>query len=100
MLYSGTSAVLANDVDDFSKVWQAMGRSRTMNETIFTIYKSGIRPEDEGEGAQDIKEPNPNPNPDPNPNPNPDPYPNPNPKQEAYMGVPALFRLAATERNS
>ena len=30
-----TSVVLAHDVDDFSKVWQAMGRSRTMNDTRF-----------------------------------------------------------------
>ena len=34
------SVVLAHDVDDFSKIWQAMGRSRTMNETLFSIYKS------------------------------------------------------------
>lgn len=49
------SVVLAHDVEDFSKIWQAMGRSRTMNDTLFTIYKSGI----EGEGteeARDIKE--------------------------------------------
>ena len=36
------SVVLAHDVDDFSKIWQAMGRSRTMNETLFTIYTSGV----------------------------------------------------------
>jgi hypothetical protein len=36
------AVVLAHDVDDFSKIWQAMGRSRTMNETMFSIYKSGI----------------------------------------------------------
>ena len=36
------SVVLAHDVDDFSKIWQAMGRSRTMNKTIFAIYKSGV----------------------------------------------------------
>ena len=36
------SAILAHDVGDFSKIWQAMGRSRTMNETRFTIYKSHI----------------------------------------------------------
>eukprot|EP00980_Cylindrotheca_fusiformis_P003809 scaffold839_cov138-Cylindrotheca_fusiformis.AAC.4 len=36
------SVVIAHDVDDFSKIWQAMGRSRTMNDTIFSIYKSGI----------------------------------------------------------
>lgn len=34
--------MIAHDVDDFSKIWQAMGRSRTMNETKFTIYKSGV----------------------------------------------------------
>lgn len=27
------AVVLAHDVDDFSKIWQAMGRSRTMNQT-------------------------------------------------------------------
>eukprot|EP00746_Dinoflagellata_sp_MGD_P124033 gnl/MRDRNA2_/MRDRNA2_58642_c0_seq1.p1 gnl/MRDRNA2_/MRDRNA2_58642_c0~~gnl/MRDRNA2_/MRDRNA2_58642_c0_seq1.p1 ORF type:complete len:1612 (+),score=292.79 gnl/MRDRNA2_/MRDRNA2_58642_c0_seq1:504-4838(+) len=51
------SVVLAHDVDDFSKIWQAMGRSRTMNATIFSVYKSGI-PDDmviEGVGVQDIK---------------------------------------------
>lgn len=36
------SIVIAHDVDDFSKIWQAMGRSRTMNQTYFTIYKSDI----------------------------------------------------------
>jgi uncharacterized protein YcgL (UPF0745 family) len=36
------SIVLAHDVDDFSKIWQAMGRSRTMNDTHFAIYKSGV----------------------------------------------------------
>jgi len=36
------SIVIAHDVDDFSKIWQAMGRSRTMNHTYFTIYKSDI----------------------------------------------------------
>ena len=40
------SVVLAHDVDDFSKIWQAMGRSRTMNATKFAIYKSDIPPED------------------------------------------------------
>lgn len=35
--------VLAHDVNDFSKIWQAMGRSRTMNQTIFCIYKKGIK---------------------------------------------------------
>ena len=38
------SVVLAHDVDDFSKIWQAMGRSRTMNKTLFAIYKSSISP--------------------------------------------------------
>jgi hypothetical protein len=33
--------VLAHDVDSFSAIWQAMGRSRTMNQTAFGIYKSG-----------------------------------------------------------
>lgn len=36
------SVVIAHDVEDFSKIWQAMGRSRTMNETTFSIYKSNI----------------------------------------------------------
>ena len=36
------SCVLAHDVDDFSKIWQAMGRSRTMNDTIFSIYTTEI----------------------------------------------------------
>jgi hypothetical protein len=36
------SIILAHDVDDFSKIWQAMGRSRTMNDTVFSIYKSDI----------------------------------------------------------
>ena len=36
------SAGVAHDVDDFSKIWQAMGRSRTMNQTCFSIYKSAI----------------------------------------------------------
>jgi hypothetical protein len=50
---------MAHDVDDFSKIWQAMGRSRTMNDTLFTIYKSGI--DEQGSaangarGAVDIK---------------------------------------------
>jgi len=48
------SVVLAHDVDDFSKIWQAMGRSRTMNETAFTIYKSGV-PAGESRGVRDIK---------------------------------------------
>jgi len=48
--------VLAHDVDDFSRIWQAMGRSRTMNETKFSIYKSGILGKIEsGRGIQDIK---------------------------------------------
>jgi hypothetical protein len=48
------SVVLAHDVDDFSKIWQAMGRSRTMNMTRFSIYKSGITEEHE-QGLSDIK---------------------------------------------
>lgn len=34
------SVVLAHDIEDFSKIWQAMGRSRTMNMTNFVIYKN------------------------------------------------------------
>lgn len=53
------SVVIAHDVDDFSKIWQAMGRSRTMNQTEFSIYKSDIPSEllqQMGDGgAQDIK---------------------------------------------
>lgn len=52
------SVVIAHDVDDFSKIWQAMGRSRTMNDTRFSIYKCGIPAEmlvSEGRGAVDIK---------------------------------------------
>jgi len=51
------SIILAHDVDDFSKIWQAMGRSRTMNETIFSIYKSGLPDStaQQGVGAHDIK---------------------------------------------
>ncbi len=45
------SVVLAHDVDDFSKIWQAMGRSRTMNSTHFTIYKSGLVSKSGGGGA-------------------------------------------------
>jgi hypothetical protein len=48
------SVVLAHDVDDFSKIWQAMGRSRTMNHTHFSIYMSGVALEYES-GVQDIK---------------------------------------------
>ena len=48
------SVVLAHDVDDFSKIWQAMGRSRTMNHTRFCIYKKGISLHDEA-GMLDIK---------------------------------------------
>lgn len=51
------SVVIAHDVDDFSKIWQAMGRSRTMNDTTFSIYKNnipaGLVEEDSGLG--DIK---------------------------------------------
>lgn len=36
------SVVIAHDVEDFSKIWQAMGRSRTMNDTTFSIYKNSI----------------------------------------------------------
>lgn len=36
------SVVIAHDVSDFSKIWQAMGRSRTMNTTSFSIYKKDI----------------------------------------------------------
>ena len=49
------SAILAHDVEDFSKIWQAMGRSRTMNETRFTIYKHELA-EGEADGEADIKE--------------------------------------------
>jgi len=45
------SIVIAHDVDDFSKIWQAMGRSRTMNYTHFNIYKSDIPEEMNCEGA-------------------------------------------------
>ena len=48
------SAVLAHDVDDFSKIWQAMGRSRTMNDTVFSIYTSGVE-SGGGDGVLDIK---------------------------------------------
>ncbi len=53
------SIVLAHDIDDFSKIWQAMGRSRTMNHTVFNIYKSDIHRDDctfKG-GPHDIKLP-------------------------------------------
>jgi len=47
------SVVLAHDVDDFSKIWQAMGRSRTMNDTHFAIYKNAPELEaDVGGSAQ------------------------------------------------
>lgn len=50
------SVVISHDVDDFSKIWQAMGRSRTMNQTEFSIYKSDIPEGLEGDGvARDIK---------------------------------------------
>jgi len=55
-LFSKT-VVIAHDVSDFSRIWQAMGRSRTMNETVFSVYKSNI-PDgsiNEGAGAADIK---------------------------------------------
>ena len=37
------SVVLVHDVNNFSHMWQAMGRSRTMNETRFTLYKNGVK---------------------------------------------------------
>lgn len=51
------SVVIAHDVEDFSKIWQAMGRSRTMNETTFSIYKNNIPADlvDENSGLGDIK---------------------------------------------
>jgi hypothetical protein len=52
------SVILAHDVDDFSKIWQAMGRSRTMNDTVFSIYKSGVSESISSmsqPGPQDIK---------------------------------------------
>lgn len=51
------SVVIAHDVEDFSKIWQAMGRSRTMNETTFSIYKNRIPPGlvDENRGLGDMK---------------------------------------------
>ena len=49
------SVVVAHDVEDFSKIWQAMGRSRTMNDTTFSIYKSSISGEMNGEhGSEPI----------------------------------------------
>jgi len=47
------SVVLAHDVDDFSKIWQALGRSRTMSATTFTIYLSGYSME-YGKEAADV----------------------------------------------
>jgi hypothetical protein len=47
------SVVLAHDVEDFSKIWQAMGRSRSMNQTHFTVYKSNALAQEPG--VQDIK---------------------------------------------
>lgn len=51
------SVVIAHDVNDFSKIWQAMGRSRTMNQTTFSIYKSGIPKlmDNKPSGLHDIK---------------------------------------------
>eukprot|EP00930_Biecheleria_cincta_P037281 TRINITY_DN25573_c0_g1_i1.p1 TRINITY_DN25573_c0_g1~~TRINITY_DN25573_c0_g1_i1.p1 ORF type:complete len:2388 (+),score=410.29 TRINITY_DN25573_c0_g1_i1:162-7325(+) len=56
------SVVVAHDVEDFSHIWQAMGRSRTMNDTKFAVYKSGMNGKgrvmqdgSEREGSQDIK---------------------------------------------
>lgn len=40
---------------DFSKIWQAMGRSRTMNSTMFSIYKKDIHAEMAAEGTGEIK---------------------------------------------
>ena len=51
----GRSLVIAHDVDDFSRIWQAMGRSRTMNDTTFTIYKAGIAPADESLTPRDLR---------------------------------------------
>lgn len=45
------SVVLAHDVDDFSKIWQAMGRSRTMNDTHFAIYKNAAELEADAGGS-------------------------------------------------
>jgi len=50
------SAVLAHDVGDFSSIWQAMGRSRTMNATTFAIYKSAVPEDVAATGMRDIKE--------------------------------------------
>lgn len=50
------SVVLAHDVDDFSKIWQAMGRSRTMSHTRFAIYKNTIPEGVEIEKEGDIKQ--------------------------------------------
>jgi hypothetical protein len=47
------SVVLAHDVDDFSRIWQALGRSRTMNDTCFTIYLAGYSME-YGREAADV----------------------------------------------
>ena len=47
------SVVLAHDVDDFSRIWQALGRSRTMNDTTFTIYLAGYSME-YGREAADV----------------------------------------------
>jgi hypothetical protein len=47
------SVVVAHDVEDFSKIWQAMGRSRTMNDTTFSIYKSSISGEMNGVGGSE-----------------------------------------------
>ena len=47
------SVVLAHDVDDFSRIWQALGRSRTMNDTCFTIYLAGYSME-YGREATDV----------------------------------------------
>jgi hypothetical protein len=39
--------VVAHDVNDFSKIWQAMGRSRTMNQTRFIVYRKDVSMEQE-----------------------------------------------------
>jgi hypothetical protein len=46
--------VLAHDVSDFSKIWQAMGRSRTMGDTRFTIFTAAVR-EGRSTGLREIQ---------------------------------------------
>lgn len=50
------SVVLAHDVDDFSKIWQAMGRSRTMNDTVFSVFKSDLPEVSTVASVDDIKQ--------------------------------------------